>query len=177
MHHTLDREYSRSENTFNSPTRDLSKLNWHYVTGMTRQPVHLGPNPNLHRQNRLPQPRNGTHSRMATSSQLSIHLPIHPKKGLLKNPLLNHQCAVRLSYPLASGQTQIHSQLVRQVLTSSGFQNRLELWTIIHALGSQIPRQDSSKRRCFDPMMVGLLCAMLFVDWPTTPKNLFAPCP
>ena len=27
-------------------------------------------------------------------------------------------------------------QLVRQVLTSSRFQNRLELWTIIHALGS-----------------------------------------
>ena len=34
MHHTLDREYSRSRKYFNSPTRDWSKPNWPCAIGM-----------------------------------------------------------------------------------------------------------------------------------------------
>ena len=53
MHHTLDREYSRSRKYL-----QLTKLTCSSRAGTTilagpRQPVHLGSNPNLHRQNRL----------------------------------------------------------------------------------------------------------------------------
>ena len=60
----------------------------------------------------------------------------HPKKGLLKKPLLNTNAQFGLATLWRRAKHKFTPQLVRQVLTSSRFQNRLELWTIIHALGS-----------------------------------------
>ena len=60
----------------------------------------------------------------------------HPKKGLLKKALLNTNAQFGLATLWRRAKHKFTPQLVRQVLTSSRFQNRLELWTIVHALGS-----------------------------------------
>ena len=60
----------------------------------------------------------------------------HPKKGLLKKPLLNTNAQFGLATLWRRAKHKFTPQLVRQVLMSSRFQNRLELWTIVHALGS-----------------------------------------
>jgi hypothetical protein len=60
----------------------------------------------------------------------------HPKKGILKKTLLNTNARFGLATLWRRAKHKFTPQLVRQILTSSRFQNRLELWTIIHALGS-----------------------------------------
>ena len=60
----------------------------------------------------------------------------HPKKGILKKPLLNTNPQFGLATLWRRAKHKFTPKLVRQILTSSRFQNRLELWTIIHALGS-----------------------------------------
>ena len=60
----------------------------------------------------------------------------HPKKGILKKPLLNTNAQFGLATLWRRAKHKFTPKLVRQILTSSRFQNRLELWTIIHALGS-----------------------------------------
>ena len=60
----------------------------------------------------------------------------HPKKGLLKKTLLNTNAQFGLATLWRRAKHKFTPQLVRQVLTCTRFQNRLELWTIIHALGS-----------------------------------------
>ena len=81
MHHVMDREYSRSRKYLQLTNERLVQaelaLRYWQEHG---QLVYLGTYSNLYRQKRLPQPGNGTDSRMATSPQLSFHLPILPPK-------------------------------------------------------------------------------------------------
>ena len=60
----------------------------------------------------------------------------HPKKGILKKPALNTNAQFGLATLWRRAKHKFTPKLVRQILTSTRFQNRLELWTIIHALGS-----------------------------------------
>ena len=60
----------------------------------------------------------------------------HPKRGLLKKPLLNTNSQFGLATLWRRSRHKFTPELVRKILSSSRFQNRLELWTIIHALGS-----------------------------------------
>ena len=60
----------------------------------------------------------------------------HPKRGILKKPLLNTNAQFGLATLWRRSRHKFTPQIVHQILTSSRFQNRLELWTIIHALGS-----------------------------------------
>ena len=60
----------------------------------------------------------------------------HPKRGLLKKPPLNTNSQFGLATLWRRSRHKFTPDLVRKVLSSSRFQNRLELWTIIHALGS-----------------------------------------
>ena len=60
----------------------------------------------------------------------------HPKKGILKKPTLNTNAQFGLATLWRRAKHKFTPKLVRQILTSTRFQNRLELWTIIHALGS-----------------------------------------
>ena len=60
----------------------------------------------------------------------------HPKKGILKKPALNTHAQFGLATLRRRAKHKFTTTLVRQILTSDRFQNRLELWTIIHALGS-----------------------------------------
>ena len=74
---------------------------------------------------------------MATSTQLSLHLSIlPPKEGSSQKTLLNTNAQFGLATLWRRAKHKFTPKLVRQVLTSSRFQNRLELWTIVHALGS-----------------------------------------
>ena len=60
----------------------------------------------------------------------------HPRKGILKKPALNTNAQFGLATLWRRAKHKFTPKLVRQILTSTRFQNRLELWTIIHALGS-----------------------------------------
>ena len=60
----------------------------------------------------------------------------HPKRGILKKPSLNTNAQFGLATLWRRTKHKFTPTLVRQILTSERFQNRLELWTIIHALGS-----------------------------------------
>ena len=60
----------------------------------------------------------------------------HPKRGILKKPLLNTSAKFGLATLWRRSRHKFTPQIVRQILTSTRFQNRLELWTIMHALGS-----------------------------------------
>ena len=60
----------------------------------------------------------------------------HPKKGILKKLALNTNAQFGLATLWRRAKHKFTPKLVRQILTSERFQNRLELWTIIHALGS-----------------------------------------
>ena len=77
----------------------------------TWQLVYLGTHPNIHWKGRLSQSRNGHHPRMATQTQLSVHLSIlppqerHPQKTCLE-----YQCSIWLSHTMASCQTQVYSK-------------------------------------------------------------------
>ena len=60
----------------------------------------------------------------------------HPRKGILKKLALNTNAQFGLATLWRRAKHKFTPKLVRQILTSTRFQNRLELWTIIHALGS-----------------------------------------
>ena len=60
----------------------------------------------------------------------------HPKKGILKKPALNTNAQFGLATLWRRAKHKFTPTLVRQILASDRFQDRLELWTIIHALGS-----------------------------------------
>ena len=59
----------------------------------------------------------------------------HPRNGILKKPALNTNAQFGLATLWRRAKHKFTPKLVRQILTSTRFQNRLELWTIIHALG------------------------------------------
>ena len=59
-----------------------------------------------------------------------------PRKGILKKLALNTNAQFGLATLWRRAKHKFTPKLVRQILTSTRFQNRLELWTIIHALGS-----------------------------------------
>ena len=94
----------------------------------------------------------------------------HPRKGILKKPTMNNNAQFGLATLWRRARHKFTPQLVRQVLTSERFQNRLGLWTIIHWVRTLRP--DSNKPRCYGPTMEALSSAMLFDAWPTTSRNL-----
>ena len=70
----------------------------------------------------------------------------HPKKVILKKPALNTNTQFGLATLWHRAKHRFTPAVVRQILTSERFQNRLELWTIIHALGSNtIARFEQTK--------------------------------
>ena len=97
----------------------------------------MGSDPCVHEQIRLSQSRNGSDPRVATETQYPFICQFfHPKKGILKKPLLNTNSQFGLATLWHRARHTFTPQIVCQILSSSRFQNRLELWTIIHALGS-----------------------------------------
>ena len=95
----------------------------------------------------------------------------HPRKGILKKPALNTNAQFGLATLWRRAKHKFTPKLVRQILTSTRFQNRLEPSS---TPSGQIQRPGSNKPRCYDPMMEDLPFAMLFAAWPTTFRSLFA---
>jgi len=60
----------------------------------------------------------------------------HPRKGILKKLALNTNAQFGLTTLWRRAKHKFTPQLVKDILASDRFQKRLELWTIIHALGS-----------------------------------------
>ena len=60
----------------------------------------------------------------------------HPRKGILKKPAMNTNAQFGLATLWRRSKHKFTPQVVKDILASERFQHRLELWTIIHALGS-----------------------------------------
>jgi hypothetical protein len=74
---------------------------------------------------------------MATTTQLPFICQFfHPRKGILKKPAMNTNAQFGLATLWRRAKHKFTPSIVRGILTSERFQNRLGLWTIIHALGS-----------------------------------------
>ena len=138
MHHTLDREYSRSRKYFQLTHErlvqaELALRYWHEHDNLyIWAPIPIYTDRVDYRSPEVA---------LIQEWQPRLNYPFicqfyHPKKGLLKKPLLNTNAQFGLATLWRRAKHKFTPQLVRQVLTSSRFQNRLELWTIVHALGS-----------------------------------------
>jgi hypothetical protein len=60
----------------------------------------------------------------------------HPRKGIPKNPAMNTNAQFGLATFWRRSKHKFTPQVVKDILASERFPHRLELWTIIHALGS-----------------------------------------
>ena len=138
MHHTLDREYSRSRKYFQLTNErlvqaELALRYWHDHDNLyIWAPIPIYTDRVDYRSLEVA---------LIQEWQPRLNFPFicqfyHPKKGLLKKPLLNTNAQFGLATLWRRAKHKFTPQLVRQVLMSSRFQNRLELWTIVHALGS-----------------------------------------
>ena len=138
MHHTLDREYSRSRKYFQLTHErlvqaELALRYWHEHDNLyIWAPIPIYTDRVDYRSLEVA---------LIQEWQPRLNYPFicqfyHPKKGLRKKPLLNTNAQFGLATLWRRAKHKFTPQLVRQVLTSSRFQNRLELWTIVHALGS-----------------------------------------
>ena len=138
MHSTLDREYSRS--------RKYLQLTHERLVQAELALRYWQEHDNLYVWAPIPVYTNRADFRSLEMAliqewQPKLNFPFicqffHPKRGILKKPLLNTNAQFGLATLWRRSRHKFTPQIVRQILTSSRFQNRLELWTIIHALGS-----------------------------------------
>ena len=138
MHSTLDREYSRSRKFLQLTNERLvqAELALRYWQEQD----------NLYIWAPIPIYTNRTDFRSLEMALIQEWQPrlnypftcqfFHPKRGLLKKPLLNTNSQFGLATLWRRSRHRFTPNLAREILSSTRFQNRLELWTIIHALGS-----------------------------------------
>jgi len=114
MHHTLDREYSRSRKYLQLNNERLVQAE------LALRCLELA---------------------LIQEWQPRLNYPFicqffHPRKGILKKHALNTNAQFGLATLWRRAKHKFTPQLVKDILASDQFQNCLELWTIIHALGS-----------------------------------------
>ena len=73
--------------------------------------------------------------------QLRLNFPFicqfyHPRKGLLKKPQMNMNAQFGLATLWRRARHRFTPQVVKDILLSDRFQNRLTMWKLIHSLGS-----------------------------------------
>ena len=137
-HHTLDREYSRSRKYLPLNNERLAQAE----LALRYQQEH----DNLYIWARIPIYTERADYRclelaLIKEWQPRLNYPficqfLHPRKGILKKPALNTNAQFGLATLWRRAKHKFTPQLVKDILASDRFQNRLELWTIIHALGS-----------------------------------------
>ena len=137
-HHTLDREYSRS--------RKYLPLNNERLAQAELALRYRQEHDNLYIWARIPIYTERADYRclelaLIKEWQPRLNYPFicqffHPRKGILKKPALNTNAQFGLATLWRRAKHKFTPQLVKDILASDRFQNRLELWTIIHALGS-----------------------------------------
>ena len=178
MHHTLDREYSRSRKYLQLTNErlvqaELALRYWREHGNLyIWAPIPIYTERADYRSLEMAiiqewQPR---------LNYLFICQFFHPRKGILKKPALNRNAQFGLATLWRRAKHKFTPTLVRQILTSERFQNRLELWTIIHALGSNTKArfEQTKMLRSNDGGLT--LCYMLSVAWQTTSRSLSVPC-
>jgi hypothetical protein len=139
MHHTLDREYSRSRKYLQLTNERLVRAELALRYWREHDNLYIW----------APIPIYTDRAGYSRSLEMTIiqewqprfNYPFicqffHPRKGIFKKPALNTNVQFGLATLWRRAKHKFTPHLVRQILTSTRFQNRLELWTIIHALGS-----------------------------------------
>ena len=138
MHHTLDREYSRSRK-YLQLTKDrlvhaeLALCYWREHDNLyIWAPIPIYTERSDYRSLEMA---------IIQEWQPRLNFPFicqffHPRKGILKKPAMNTNAQFGLATLWRRAKHKFTPSLVRLVLTSERFQNHLGLWTIIHALGS-----------------------------------------
>ena len=138
MHHTLDREYNRSRkylqlNNERLVQAELALRYWQeYDNLYIWAPIPIYTERADYRRLELA---------LIQEWQPRLNYPFicqffQPRKGILKKPALNTNAQFGLATLWRRAKRKFTPQLVKDILASDRFQNRLELWTIIHALGS-----------------------------------------
>ena len=138
MHNTLDREYSRSRKYFQLTNERLVQAELALRYWLDHDNLYIWAPIPIYTDRA---DYRSLEMALIQEWQPRLNYPFicqffHPKKGILKKPILNTNAQFGLATLWRRAKHKFTPQLVRQVLTSSRFQNRLELWTIIHALGS-----------------------------------------
>ena len=138
MHHTLDREYSRSKKKSQVTNErlvhvELALRYWREQDNLfawTPIPIYT----------ERPDYRSLEMS-LIQEWQPRLNYPFmcqifHPKKGLLTRPPLTNVAQFGTATLWRRAKHKFTPKLIRDILNSDRFRNRLELWTIIHALGA-----------------------------------------
>ena len=138
MHHTLDREYSRSRKLLQLTNDKLVQAELALRFWKEHQ--------NLYIWSPLPLfVERADYRRLELALiqewQHKLNFPFigqffHPKKGILKKPTMNINAQFGLATLWRRAKHKFTLQLVKDIINSDRFQSRLELWKIIHALGS-----------------------------------------
>ena len=138
MHHTLDREYSRSRK-FSQLTNErlvhaeLALRYWREHDNLFAwAPIPLFVERPDYRCLELP---------LIQEWQPRLNCPFicqffHPRTGILHKPPMPTNAQFGLATLWRRAKHKFTPKVIKDILASERFQNRLELWTIIHALGS-----------------------------------------
>ena len=138
MHHTLDREYSRSRKYLQLTNERLVQAELALRYWREHDNLHIWAPIPIYTERA---DYRSLEMAIIQEWQLRLNYPFicqffHPRKGILKKPALNTNAQFGLATLWRRAKHKFTPQLVRQILSSPRFQNRLELWTIIHALQS-----------------------------------------
>ena len=138
MHHTLDREYSRSRKYLQLTNERLVQAELALRYWREHDNLYIWAPIPIYTERA---DYRSLEMAIIEEWQPRLNYPFicqffHPRKGILKKPALTTNAQFGLATLWRRAKHKFTPKLVRQILTSTRFQNRLELWTIIHALGS-----------------------------------------
>ena len=133
MHHTLDREYSRQLTHDKLVQAELAVRFWQEQTNL----YVWAPIPLFVERADYP----CLELALIQEWQPRLNYPFicqffHPRKGILKKLAMNTNAKFGFATLWRRAKHKFNPQVVKDILASDRFQNRLELWTIIHSLGS-----------------------------------------
>ena len=151
-------------NTSNLPTRDWSKPNWPCATGTNMTTCIFGlrfpsiPTEWTTAALKKPSSKNGNHD-WTTPSFANFTIP---RKAFSKSPssIPTHNLALPL-FGVVPNTNSLHNWFAKS-WRLHGFKT-VSNFGPLSTPSDQIPRRDSNKPRCFDPMMAVSCCAMPFV--------------
>ena len=113
-------------------------------------------------------------TRMATSAQPPFHLSAFPsQKGYSQKPAVNTNAQFGLATLWRRAKHKLTPQVVKDILASDRFQNRLEPWTIIQSLGSNTKArfEQTKMLRSNEGGLAVSPYAIRFVDWQTISRS------
>ena len=138
MHHTLDREYSRSRKYLQLSNERLVQAELALRYWQEHDNLYIGAPIPIYTERA---DYRCLELALIQEWQPRLNYPFicqlfHPRKGIPQKPALNTNAQFGLATLWHRAKHKFTPQLGKDILASDRFQNRLELWTIIHALGS-----------------------------------------